>query len=135
MRKYIYAIVIGLFAYAALAYGQSPTPIPAEAVTVPPEVPDMLVKAMALVSSLPVVGPILVEIAKYLGLISSVLTIIVTAILGVIKALQAALPLLNLVNLASKVAAFENSKVMYYLKMLSMYNAKKTEAPKVAAPK
>lgn len=87
--------------------------------------PPWLEKTMTTVSSMPVVGPYVVEVLKWLGVISSVLTALVTALLGVLMALQKVLQIAKLADLALKVEAFMSGPIMYWLKFLSVYNAKK----------
>lgn len=108
---------------------------PAEVVAVMPEEapkaihlpPAWLEKALDVAIAVPVAGPIVVEVLKWLGVISSVLTALVTALLGILWSLSKVLKLAKLVDLAVKVEALMNSPVMYWLKFLSMYNAKKVE--------
>lgn len=128
MTKTKYFLILAAMFIAAVCVGQEAAPVVAAAAPSPAEAPEWLVKALELVSSVPVVGPIVVEVAKWLGVLSSVLTILVTAILGIIRALGVVLPAIKLADLAAKVLAFENSKVMYWLKLLSMYNAKKVDS-------
>lgn len=127
-------LIMPLFAYAAdVAKDAPPAPaaviakLPDEApvVALPAVVqpPDWLTKTLELVSSLPYVGPVVVEIAKWLGVLASVLTILVTALLGILKALALVLPAVRLANLVEVVVALQNSKVMYWLKFFSVYNA------------
>jgi hypothetical protein len=125
----------------------SPAPAPAvEAVAPMPETapvathlpPAWLEKVLDVAVSVPVVGPVVVEVLKWVGVISSILTAIVTAALGLIWSLSRALKLAKLVDLAVKIEALAASPVMYWLRFFSMYNAKKEEkkdagtAPKAA---
>lgn len=91
------------------------------------EAPSWLVTTLETVSSLPVVGPIIVEIAKWLGVLASIATILVTALMAILRALQVVLPAVKLASLVNWVIAIENSKALYWLKFFSMYNAKKKE--------
>lgn len=120
MKKHILTIAMVTFAFLALAHSQVAVSVPDVAVP-----PAWLTAIMAWLAAVPVAGPVVLSVAKWLGVISSVLTILVTAILAVLKVLQAVLPLVKLQDLAAKVAALEDSKALYWLKMLSMYNAQK----------
>jgi len=123
MRYILTIIAIG---FSSILFAQDASvPVDVVAPVVDSEIPAILLQMMAIAKSVPVLGPIAVEVAKYLGLVASLLTILVTAILAAIRSLQVALPLLKLASLAAKIAAFEKSKVMYYLKFFSVYNAKK----------
>lgn len=106
--------------------------LPEEAPAVPSvtEAPQWLVKSLEAVESLPVVGPAVVAVAKWLGVLASVATILVTALLGILRALALVLPAVRLANLVAWVVAIENSQVLYWLKMVSIYNAKKNEEKK-----
>jgi len=120
-----------------------PPPVVAEIPPMPDEFsvspkhmpPQWLEKAMDVVSSLPFVGPYIVEIAKWLGVIASLLTILVTAVLGSLKVLSAALNLAKLADLALKVNKLANGPIMYWLSFFSMYNAKKQGEKKVGDSK
>lgn len=127
MKKYLFLLM--LLPVMAFAVDTLPEATPEvlaatpEVVTTVTSAPDWLVKTMEIVSSVPLVGPITVEVAKWLGVISSALTILVTALLGVLRVLALVLPAARLASWVGVLVAFENSKIMYWLKMLSMYNA------------
>jgi hypothetical protein len=141
MKILLLTLVVAMGATYLHAVEQAPKPAPAEVIASMPEeapvvpssvtqAPEWLVKSLELVSSVPVVGPVVVEVAKWLGVVSSVLTILVTALLGVLRVLSLVLPAVKLANLLSLVVALENSKVLYWLKFFSIYNVqKKTEPP------
>lgn len=136
MKNLIFALLLlPCFSYAVDAVPAAPAAVIAampEEAPVPPknEAPKWLVSAMDTVAAVPVVGLVVVEVAKWLGVISSVLTILVTAILGILKVLSLVLPAARLANIAIWLAAAESSKVMYWLKFFSMYNATKSEEKK-----
>lgn len=131
-------VIFGADAVTSPAAAANATTAPPEVLAVMPELvtppvthaPEWLVKALEVVSSVPVVGPVVVEVAKWLGVLSSVLTILVTAILAVLRVLTVVLPAVRLAGLVSVVAAVENSKVLYWLKLFSMYNAKQADQEK-----
>lgn len=133
--KYLILLTIAIPFYV---FAQDPAP--ADVIAALPEnppihssvtdAPEWLESAMLAVSSIPVVGPVVVEIAKWLGVISSILTILVSAILALIKVLGLVLPAARLASIALWVAKLEGSAVMYWLKFFSMYNAKKDEQKK-----
>jgi hypothetical protein len=79
--------------------------------------------------SVPVVGPIVVELMKWLGVLASILTALVTAFFAIARALSVSFKLLKLVDLAVKVDAFY-VKWSPYLKFFSMYNVQKDELKK-----
>lgn len=97
------------------------------------EVPAWLDKVLSILSGLPVVGPVVVEILKYLGVFAVVITSFTAFLMASVRALVAVFNVAKLVELAAKLKAFEDSKVMYYLKYFSLFNAsKKVEAKKSA---
>lgn len=142
---FLTALILPAMALAA-EQAAAPQPAPAEVIAALPdeapvvapkvtEAPEWLVKAMDVVSSVPVVGPVVVEVAKWLGVIASILTILVTAILAAIKALSLVLPAVRLASLAAWLVKLEGSTVMFWLKFFSMYNAKREEKKADSQPK
>jgi hypothetical protein len=115
---------------------------PAEVIAVMPEEapvlknlpPVWLEKALDIVSSMPVVGPVVVEVLKWLGVVSSVLTALVTALLGILLTLRKVLNLAKLADLALKIELFMNGPIMFWLKYFSIYNAKKEEKSDASGP-
>lgn len=102
---------------ADIALAQS---VPLDPIFVPPHwIQDVLL----LVKSLPVVGPYVVEALKWVGVVTVILTSLTGAILASLKALQGALKLAKLDDLAAKLAAFEQSKFIFWLKYFSSFNA------------
>lgn len=93
-----------------------------------PMPPSWLETVMGVAMKIPIVGPLLLQVMQWLGLIASVLTVLVTALMGAIQALNVILKWAKLTDLAVKVIAFQNSPIMYWLKYLSIYNAKKEVA-------
>ena len=89
--------------------------------------PEWLSGAIDKASSVPVIGPYVITIAKYLGVLASIVTLLVTFLIGAIKVLMPVLNLVNLERAAAFLFRFQTSKIMYYLKFFSMYNAKKKE--------
>ena len=135
--KYIitFALLMPVLSYAAAVLPApkyetvvvAPMPDTAPSITHLP--PVWLEKVMDTASAVPVVGPVVVTALKWLGVLSSVLTALVTAILAIAMALQKLLPLTKLADLTIKVEAFMNGPIMYWLKFFSIYNAKKEEKP------
>lgn len=93
---------------------------------VPTEVPAWLEMIMNFVASVPGVGPIFLEVLKYVGVVAAAFTALSTGLTVVAKALQAVGQLLGLVEFAAKVDALY--RLVYpYLAYLSIYNAKKKQ--------
>lgn len=140
--------LFGVLFVGVLAFGQEAVQavagsvgVPASTLTVEPvvvssamhEVPAWLDKILAILSGLPVVGPVVVEILKYLGVFAVVITSFTAFLMASVRALVAGFNVAKLVELAAKLKAFEDSKVMYYLKYFSLFNApKKVEGKKGA---
>lgn len=96
-----------------------------------PMPPTWLNDVMSVMLKLPLIGPLLLQVMQWLGLVASVLTILVTFLIGLLQGLSQILKFAKLADLAAKVLAFQNSPVMFWLKFFSIYNAKKTETAKV----
>lgn len=113
---------------APAAVEPMPETAPSIAEKVPPP-PEWLDNVMSVVFKIPVVGPYLLKIMQFLGLIASVLTVIVTLSLGGLQSLAVILKWVKLSDLAVKILAFQNSPVFYWLKFFSIYNAQKKDEP------
>lgn len=87
--------------------------------------PSWLQDLLLAVKSLPIVGPYVVEFFKWIGVVSVILTSLCASILTILKALSGALKLAKLDELAAKVEAFQSSKIIFWLKYLSNFNAQK----------
>lgn len=92
--------------------------------------PEWLQNALMSVKSLPVVGPYLVILFQWLGVLVSILTGLFSFLWLVLKSLEGILGAAKLYDLANKIAMLQNSRIMYYLKAFSMFNAQKDEKPK-----
>jgi len=91
-------------------------------ITTPPE---WLANAMYTIEKLPIVGPIAVEVFKWLGVISAIMTALVTCLLSISRTLFYAAKFGSVASLMAWVTKFETSKIMNWLKFFSIYNAKK----------
>lgn len=87
--------------------------------------PQWLVEALKMVAKLPMIGPILTKIFQWAGVLSVVLTLLVAFLLGIVKALKAVMSFSpKWESWVQWLEAFEHGQFMYYLKFLSMFNAK-----------
>jgi hypothetical protein len=137
-----------LLAFSANTFAQAPAPVvPAPAPVVaapivadapkddlvlvpvaePAAPPQWAENLMVAAQKFPVVGPVLSKILLYLGILSSILTAFIAFLLSAIGAITGALNLAGLTGFADKVQLFKNGKIMYWLKYLSMFNAKKPQ--------
>lgn len=112
-------------------FAQNAAVIPAPVLPVIPPLdpimvpPDWLQSAILLIKNIPAVGPILVKIGQYAGVLATVLTSLSVAVIGILKSLQVVLNIAKAPELAAKIEAFEKGKILYWLKYLSMLNAEK----------
>ncbi len=145
MKSLVMFLVVGFSVVLLAQEAVVPTPTAAAVVEVVQALPDTapdakflppewLAKAMDVISSMPVVGPIVVEVAKWLGVAASILTILVTALLGVLRVLITSANLLKLAGLAAKLEVLMSGPIMYWLKFFSMYNAKKKDGQVPSKP-
>lgn len=88
--------------------------------------PSWLSKVMEYVLGVPVIGPIVIEIMKWLGVLASVMTSLAVCFTAVMKSLSKVLNAAKLLGLAAKVDALY-IKYAPYLKFLSLYNVQKGE--------
>lgn len=121
MRNLILLFAVILFADLALAQDVV-AQVPVDPIFVPP---SWLQEILLIIKGLPIVGPYVVEALKWVGVATVAITSLTGAILTVLKALQGALNLVKLAELAAKVEAFQNSKIIFWLKYFSNFNAQK----------
>lgn len=118
---------------AAVTAMATPSPVPMVQVPEPAAPPEWAIELMSTAQELPVVGPYVSKALLYLGIISAILTSLIAFLLTSIRALTGILNVAGLVNLAAKLELFRDSKIMYWLKFLSMFNAKKPETKQMVA--
>ena len=107
-------VVLGLLV-CGLAFGEAAT-----------EVPGWLQMVMDFIVAIPLVGPVILEVLKWLGVVSAVATALSTGLLVISKAFQAMGQAMGFVAFAEKVDAIYR-QVWPYLSWLSVYNAKKKQ--------
>lgn len=87
--------------------------------------PVWLADIMRFVERVPVIGPIAIEVFKWIGVIAAIFTALVTCLLSITRTLFMAASLSSLAPLMAWVTKFEEGKLMNWLKYFSIYNAKK----------
>lgn len=108
--------------------GPTPSnPAPTEAVAIPAAPPQWAQDLMVGAEKLPVIGPIANKVLLYLGIVSALLTLLVTFLTSSLTVLSGAFTWVGLTSLSASLIAFRDGKVMYWIKYLSMFNAKKPE--------
>lgn len=88
------------------------------------DVPGWLSSVLGLISSLPIAGPALVFVLKYMGVVAAVMT----AVSGILIAVSAGMKgIASLVGASSTVDKIEAVmvKIMPYIQYLSMFNVQK----------
>lgn len=89
-----------------------------------PQVPEALGWLLGLLSGIPSVGPYIMVGAQWAGALVLALTALSGAMMGLAAALELALHKMGYQEKAEKIKGMLD-KVIYYLKYLSMFNAKK----------
>lgn len=137
-------ILLSLSIATASAYGDaSPSPSPSAspigvvvhslpqvqmvAVAEPAAPPSWAQDLMISAQKLPVIGPVVSKALLYLGILSSILTLLAGFLLGAIKVLSGVFNYAGLGALAQSISDFENGPFMYYLKYFSLFNANKSD--------
>lgn len=90
----------------------------------PVEVPAILKFFMDMLFAIPGIGPIALEILKYIGVIAAVATALATAFAAIANALRTFAQFAGFVALVDKIEALY-AKIWPYLAWLSMYNVQK----------
>lgn len=116
-------------ATASASPGSPAAKEPQVAVAAPSAPPQWAQELIVAVEKLPVIGPFVSKALLYLGILGSIVTMAVGFILAVLNTLMGVLNIAGLVDFASKVAAFRDGKIMYWLKFLSLFNAQKKSDP------
>lgn len=88
------------------------------------EVPSWMKAVMDFIVGIPGVGPFLLSVLKWMGVVAAVLTGIATLIMGVANALKAVGTALGFQEFAAKVDAIYK-KIWPWIAWLSMYNVQK----------
>lgn len=86
--------------------------------------PAWLVEALKVVYKLPMIGPIVAKIFQWAGVISVLLTLLIGFLLTAANMLKLLSSWAGFDKAVIMLEAFKNSKFIYYLKFLSMFNAK-----------
>ncbi len=142
-------VVLSVLLFSVFSFAQSPSPSasasPAKMVAAPAATPAQILPAgdvavaepaappqwaenlLVSVQKLPVIGPIITKIMVWLGIVSAILTSLIAFLLTALSALSGVLNIAGLAQAADKIQLFKNGKIMYWLKYLSMFNAKKPE--------
>lgn len=138
-------LILGLGIFSSLTFAQDQgAVVPVEGVTVntvevaPKEIPQVIVSEPAAppkwaeeilvkAQDFPVVGPYVAKGIYYAGVVSSLLTALVAFLLAALKALSGVLSVAGAASFSEKIKALQDSKLMFWLKYFSMFNAKKPE--------
>lgn len=123
LKKLIGVEILALFVVMACVFGFQ---VLADTSVVPAveEVPAWLKIVMDFITGIPYVGPIVLTVLKWMGVVAAVLTGLATLVGGVAKALSALGTALGFVKFAESVDA-ALAKVWPYIAWLSMYNVQK----------
>lgn len=101
---------------SGFAYAQDGAPVN--------EAPAWLLDFLTYIATIPKVGPILVEIAKWLGVLASVFTALSLALTVILKIPEITARWAGASEFADKIKAFHD-KIQPWLKYLSIFNVQK----------
>lgn len=122
MRKYNVLLFMLITMIGLSVFAQS-TDAVVNAVETPP---DWLLSALQYLYDVPFVGPIMVKVAQWFGVIVTIVTAFTAFLMVSVRALMGVLNLAGLVAFAAKLDAFKDGKIMWYLKYISaLFNAPK----------
>lgn len=102
---------------------------PATAVATPAAPPTWVQDLLVFAEKIPVVGPIVSKVLMYASILGTILTSLVLALLGIASTLQGVFNVSGLVKVSAALAAFKDSKFLYWLTWFSFLNAKKPADP------
>lgn len=109
----------------------TPAVAPAPAVSA---LPAWVQELLSTVATLPIVGPYISTALMYLGILGAILTALVTFLNAAATALKGVVNLGGLTNLATWIANFQQSKIMYWMTALSNIPVHVTPAQASAPP-
>lgn len=113
MKKYASFMIVFLMCFSAVAFAEE---------VVSPQGADTIASIFNFLSSIPKIGPIVVTVLNYMGIVAVALTVISSVLMAIKKILtMLAKPESDVLN---KIIAVLD-KVIPYVAYLSMYNAKK----------
>lgn len=101
--------------------------IPMVALAASPEVispPDWLVGILLFIQSIPAVGPLLVKVSMWAGVVASVMSALSVAVQGVLSGLSGIAGWAGLSDLSEKIKGISD-KILPWLQYLSMFNVQK----------
>ena len=128
--------LVALMFLPILALAQTPAASPiqssvqAEQLDIDP-IPQGVVDTLSAIENLPYIGPVVSKIILWVGIFTTLMTLLASFVLGGIKAIGPVLANQKSQDVEAFVQKLLDSKVVYYLKYFSMYNAQKK--PKVKA--
>lgn len=97
-------------------------------------IPAYLTMLADVVTSIPVVGPVVLRVFEYAAIVGSIFTALATFALAVSKSVVGIARLAKLVELAAKLQALHD-KVWPWIAYLSMYNVQRKKRVEAAEPK
>lgn len=112
MKMFLVGILCML---STLAFGQD---VPVDSA------PAWITEFLMFIAAVPKIGPVIVEIAKWVGVIASVFTMLSVCVSAILKVPELAAKFAGAQKLAEQIAAI-NAKIQPYLKYLSIFNVKK----------
>jgi hypothetical protein len=115
MKKFILFLIVFLVSFNVMAQGG------VDPVAVPPE---WVANVLVWVKTLPYVGPVVVEILKWVGLVAGVMTALSVMAQALLAIPEIAARFAGAPGLAEKIK-YWSDKILYWLKYFSVFNAKK----------
>lgn len=88
------------------------------------EIPSWVAPIVTWLQTVPTVGPILIEVLKWLGIVAAVLTALATLMQALAAAFVGVAKMAGFVEFANKAKAFLD-KILAYVKYFSMFNVQK----------
>lgn len=133
MRRLVqFAFCLALFSYDVGVFAQekavvAPTQVSEKVLVKKPEPPEWVVKALASIESLPTVGPVISKGIQYMGILGTIMTLLATFVVGVIRALAPLIASAKGQAVEEFVERAMESKLVYWLSYFSFLNAKKPD--------
>jgi len=121
MLKSIFKNTFALFVFSILTFAAVAL---AQDVVAPPEGFEWVSMVMQFLLNIPHVGPVLVKAIEIIAAVSIVMTSLSAGLIMFVKLSAGAAKLVGAHDAAEKIVA-KSEKVLYWLKYLSMFNAKK----------
>lgn len=123
----VLSVLVGMLLIVSMStFAQAVATNTVAPVASPDQMPGWLTMVLGILSSLPVVGPALLFVLKWMGVLCVALTCLSALLKGLSSSLKGVAKLAGFLSVVDKIQSIED-KVLPWVKYLSMFNVQKAE--------